>query len=71
MPRKPKNGGCTGSEGVFVEFDEYWPIMRVYDEDKYLVAEYTLDEGLKVECPEKTFREAGQCVSKCSAHLYS
>jgi hypothetical protein len=51
MSRKPKNGGCTGSEGVFVEFDEYWPIMRVYDEDKYLVAEYTLDEGLKVECP--------------------
>ena len=38
------NYSCTQeNQGVFAEFDQYWPIVRVYDRDKYLIASYKVD----------------------------
>lgn len=72
MAMKPKvTKGCAQTEGVFAEFDEYWPVMRIYDEDKYLIAQYGVEEASKQPCPEKTFREGGKCVAKCSDNLYT
>lgn len=35
--------GCQVRSPYTIEFDENWPIVRIYDQEKYLIAEYTLD----------------------------
>jgi|JI10StandDraft_1071094.scaffolds.fasta_scaffold3691381_1 hypothetical protein len=43
MRPKASKSSCGGPEGVFMKFDDYLPIARIYDEDKYLVGYYAVD----------------------------
>lgn len=72
MKMQSKAGGtaCNSIQGVYAEFDDYWPAMRIYDEDNHLLAEYWANENLKTVCPSKTFEHQGDCRTNCPLPYY-
>lgn len=48
MNKKTGNGTCGRNyEGAFMELDRYYPVVRVYDEDGFMIAGYYYDGGMK------------------------
>lgn len=53
---------------------KYWPFVRIYDQERYLVAEYSLSKSSKFVpasiCPSGSFMFKDLCIKKCPTSYY-
>lgn len=53
---------------------KYWPVVRIYDQERYLIAEYSLFKSSKFVlasiCPSGSFLFKDSCIKKCPVSFY-
>jgi hypothetical protein len=66
--------GCQIRAPYTIEFSDNWPVARIYDQERYLIAEYSLNEtnGFQKSriCPQGSFLMGELCLKECPAPYY-